>query len=193
MPWSIDNPPNPIKNKSKGAIKAGVEAANDAYARGLSESDCIFAAIAAASNYEQKHQVKKEVKPQTPQHTPQHILAVIEAANIAKQQKLQEELDFKQKVLEAVQDIEFEDTSNNVKQLYFDTKGKLVLEFEDGSKIASKNAVPEEVISQYIQVAPKEVSLKALEPMTILNASGDPEIVFYSDGEIVTTIVTIEE
>ena len=32
MPLTIDNPPNPIKNKSKGAIKTGVEAANDAYA-----------------------------------------------------------------------------------------------------------------------------------------------------------------
>ncbi len=171
--------------------------ANSAYHRGLSESDCIFVAIAAPSNYEKKHQVKKELKPQvpsnTPQHSPQHILAVIEAANIAKQQKLQEELDFKQKVFEAVQDIEFEDTSNNVKQFYFDTKGKLVLEFEDGSKLASKNSVPEEVINQSIQVAPKEISIKSLEPMTMLNAQGEPEIVFYSDGEIVTSIVTIEE
>lgn len=193
MPYSTTKTIPALSNKSDKVKEVFAEAANSALARGLTDAEAIYAGLATVSNYEKKHQVKKEVKPLVPSNTPQHILAVIEAANIAKQQKLQEELDFKQKVLEAVQDIEFEDTSNNVKHLYFDTKGKLVLEFEDGSKIVSKNSVPEEVINQSIQVAPKEISIKSLEPMTMLNAQGEPEIVFYSDGEIVTSIVTIEE
>lgn len=68
MPWTNEKPPKVIANRSAGAISAGVSAANSCLERGLSDEECIFAAIAAANNYDKKHQVKKAVKPAMPAH-----------------------------------------------------------------------------------------------------------------------------
>lgn len=63
MPWTISNPPSAIRNKSKGAIKAGVDAANSCLERGQDEQSCIFAAIGAANAWD-----KKNKKPKLPSH-----------------------------------------------------------------------------------------------------------------------------
>jgi hypothetical protein len=52
MPWTIDNPPDVVKNKPKAVREACVQAANAALASGRTEEEAIFACIAAMKRVE---------------------------------------------------------------------------------------------------------------------------------------------
>ena len=45
MPWTVDNPPSPAKNKPKKVREACVKAANAALKDGKSEKEAIFACL----------------------------------------------------------------------------------------------------------------------------------------------------
>ena len=135
MPWTNEKPPKAIANRSAGAIAAGVSAANSCLERGLSDEECIFAAIAAANNYDKKHQVKKAVKPTVPLH----VQAVIQS---------------KQLPIAKSEDIYLaNDDQPKIKQIEFDKQGKLVVTYDDFTKVTSKNAVPISEINQSVSVA----------------------------------------
>lgn len=70
MQWTTSNPPSAIRNKSKGAIKAGVDAANSCLSKGQDEQSCIFAAIAAANAWDKKNNPSKQKKRKLPSHVP---------------------------------------------------------------------------------------------------------------------------
>jgi hypothetical protein len=59
MPWTIDNPPDVVKNKPKAVKEVAVQAGNAALANGRTEEEAIFAIIAAIKREESKNAVKK--------------------------------------------------------------------------------------------------------------------------------------
>ncbi len=206
MPWTIDNPPDAIKNKSKPAIEAGVSAANSCFSRGQDEESCIFAAIAAANNYERTHSVKKQRVQKEP---PLHVKVLLDA--LEQRKSSQNDSGQRRSLTEGLKTLLEGSTDSNeglgtievvkaletryIKSADFDKQDRLVINFSDGSKITTRSIDIKSYVEQYISVsAPQQqVQHKDLEPMTILNVNGDPEIVFYSDGEIVTSVVNLEE
>lgn len=191
MPWTIDNPPDAIKNKSNAAIQAGVDAANSCFTRGQDEESCIFAAIAAANNYERTHTVKKQRVQKEP---PLHVKVLLDA--LEKRKSLTEGL---KTPLEAQTDSnEGLGTTEVVKALEtryiksadFDKQDRLVINFSDGSKITTRSIDIKSYVEQYVSIAPQPQKV-ALEPVSVFN-SGSPEIVFTSTGEIITTEVLLE-
>jgi hypothetical protein len=104
QPWTIDNPPDVIRNKQKPAIEAGVAAANSCLSRGQDLESCIFAAIAAANAYEKNNIVKKAVRPaKVVKPLPLHVTALYEAANLKKQKALAK-AQLEQKQLQALKE-----------------------------------------------------------------------------------------
>lgn len=202
MPWSAtrEGTLESLKDKSLEVRQLFAKVANESLSNGKSEQESIRAGLAAVANLE--HSKKKIAKAALDEQKrlveekknnykpPSHLSAIFEAIELKKQQREQEELEFNLKVNKAVE--EAIPSTQDIKEMYFDIDGKLVIAFTSGDRLKTKNAVPEEVINKYISVAVNPVQ-KSLEPMTILNASGDPEIVFGSDGEIYTTVITIEE
>lgn len=59
MPWTIDNPPDVVKNKPKAVKELAVQAGNAALSQGRTEEEAIFAAIAAMKRAEAKGAVQK--------------------------------------------------------------------------------------------------------------------------------------
>lgn len=104
MPWSYpDNVPKFLKNKSKEAIKVGIEAGNAALTNGQTEEEAVFAAQAAASNWEKKHPVKKMFQPKVEKEQPWHVKAMIAAVEKRKQEVASQEQLKKQLQLEEEQ------------------------------------------------------------------------------------------
>jgi uncharacterized protein YdaT len=158
MPWSSNNPPDAIKNKSKACIEVGVAAANSALERGLSESEAIFAAIAACNNYEKKNQVKKAAKPEVPSH----LKALIEVAKQRKQEQLSKppseasETSSKQQSINvaflgknAIQ----ADPERSLVSVQWDKQGRLIFNFDDGQQIITDPVPVSENIEQYVTIS----------------------------------------
>jgi len=118
MPYSIQNPPSAIKNKSTLAVAAGVKAANSALDRGLSEEEAIFAAISAANQVDKP---KKTVEKKYENKIPLHLQAVLnKQVQIIEQEEIQK--------------------VNSTKELVkadFNDNNQLVLIFSDGSTVKS--------------------------------------------------------
>lgn len=81
----MDNPPEIIKTKSKQLIAIGIKAANSAFERGLSEEDCLFAALSSVTNYERLHNPALKLNKQ--KSKPLHLTAVLEQASLLKQKQ----------------------------------------------------------------------------------------------------------
>lgn len=203
MPWTIDNPPDAIKNKSNAAIQAGVDAANSCFTRGQDEESCIFAAIAAANNYERTHTVKKQRVQKEP---PLHVKVLLDA--LEQRKSSQNDVGQRKSLTEGLKTPLDATTDSNeglgttevvkaletryIKSADFDKQDRLVINFSDGSKITTRSIDIKSYVEQYVSISqPQESQQKALEPVSVFN-SGSPEIVFTSTGEIITTEVLLE-
>jgi uncharacterized protein YdaT len=151
MPWTIDNPPSAIKNKSKAGIEAGVKAGNAALERGLSEQDAIFAAIAACANYEKKH-IQASIAKKAKVNVPLHIKLIKEAAKQRSEVALvKTETQPEQKQLTKIHQAFLgknaltTDKQRNIVSADFDQEGRLVLMFDTGEKITTNPAPSEQV------------------------------------------------
>lgn len=79
MPYTQANPPSFVKNKSKEEIKVAVDVANAVLAKGASENDAIFAAIAAVKTYNRKQSQQKAVEA-SKRSLPSHVSALLQKA-----------------------------------------------------------------------------------------------------------------
>jgi len=156
MPWSLSNPPDAIKNKSKGAIEAGVKAANNALERGLSNQDAVFAAVAAANAWEKKHSVKKAIveKP----NVPLHLKAILEA------KKSKEETIVLEKETTPIERKQIHqaflgknavtpDSERSLVNVQWDKQGRLILSFDDGKQIITDPVPVSEHIEQFVTIS----------------------------------------
>ena len=157
MPWAYpDKTPDFLKNKSVGAIKAGIEAGNAALARGLTEEEAVFAAIASASAYEKKHRAIMEVKPA--KAPPLHLQAILDIAkkrseaSTSPQEQLgqvlhQEDAEELSKALS--------EPSRTIVDADFDKQNRLVIKFSDGSKITTRPIDVKSFVEQHIAISPQ--------------------------------------
>lgn len=159
MPWSYDSPPSPIKNKSKGAIKVGVDAANEALKRGRTEAEAIFAAIAAAANYEKvkskDHAVKKSQEEQDRLDTlPSHLSAIL-----AKRKEVVKQLEDIPSVQKEVPKIRKEFLGKNALEVLkdrnvvsadFNNRNQLEILFDTGEKIVTREISIEEFVENNV-------------------------------------------
>jgi hypothetical protein len=134
MPWTTSNPPSAIRNRSKGAIKAGVDAANSCLERGQDEESCIFAAIGAANAWDKKNSPAKEKKPKTPSH----VASLRSYTNPFEVVSKAEEILI---------------SAPTVKAAEFDAEGHLVILMSDGRRVVTKGKAVEQHIDQRIVIA----------------------------------------
>lgn len=134
MPWTTSNPPSAIRNRSKGAIKAGVDAANSCLERGQDEESCIFAAIGAANAWDKKHSPPKEKKTKAPSH----VSSLRSYTNPFEMVSKAEE-----PILAPV----------TVKAAEFDAQGRLVILMSDGRRVETKGKAVEQHIQQNVGVS----------------------------------------
>lgn len=142
MPWTLDNPPDAVKNKPKHVIEACVLAANSALAKGLTEEEAIFACLAAAKRVEgsiSKAKVQRSV--------PQHIQALINReVQEPERQKAINSVFLGKSALPA-------DKERTLVQADFNSKNQLVLTFDTGEKITTSAPNIEQNIEQYLSVS----------------------------------------
>ncbi len=154
MPWTIDNPPDAIKNKSKAAIQAGVDAANSCFTRGQDEEYCIFAAIAAANNYERTHSVKKQRVQKEP---PLHVKVLLEALEQRKKvpEGLKTPLEGSESSSEyqGIADLVKAVKTRSIVSADFDKQDRLVIKFDDGTSIVTRSIDIKSYIEQYVSIS----------------------------------------
>lgn len=81
MPWSKDNPPSFAKNKSEAERKVAADVANSTLAKGSTEEEAIFAAIAAVKRLNKQESQKKAVE--APKRIlPSHVLSLLNKAAV---------------------------------------------------------------------------------------------------------------
>lgn len=81
MPWSKDNPPFFAKNKSEAERKVAADAANSTLAKGSTEEEAIFAAIAAVKRLNKQESQKKAVE--APKRVlPSHVSSLLNKAAV---------------------------------------------------------------------------------------------------------------
>lgn len=154
MPWTTSNPPKAISNKSPDAIKVGVAAANSCYERGMSDEECIFAAIVAVKNYESKHSVKKSIIKK--QDLPLHLTAVLNLKdNSSIQDTVQPVATNKIRQEFLGKNALVADSNRSLVNVEWDKQGRLVLTFDDGQRIVTTPAPISENVEQHIGVTLK--------------------------------------
>lgn len=142
MPWSARDTIDPVKNKSLALRQVFAEVANEALERGRTESEAVFAGLAAVSASEKKKaEERKETLKVSKEQQPLHLKLVLDAA------KNKQEL--KTKAQQEVQQIT--DTSRVVSARFNDSN-QLILTFADGAKVISNPLDSTSVVENYISV-----------------------------------------
>lgn len=134
MPWSKTNTISSMKNKSDALKQVFADAANSALAKGRSEEDAVFAGLAAVKIAEKKQEQTRKASEPLKQPLPSHVLAVIQ-----------------KKLVEPSGESQSQD--RNLISADFDKFNRLVLTFDNGDKIVSRQVEIKEMIEQYISVA----------------------------------------
>lgn len=201
MPWTASTGGTlpSLKNKSIEVRKIFADVANESLSEGRTEDEAITAGLSAVASHERKKSsnIKKSIvaEREKANNVPLHL----QILKIAKEQKIKEQEELAEKQLQEFKDKVQKFTSQTpvIKEMFFDKDGKLVVKYSDGQTVKSKNAIPDEVINQYISVAIQEggtsapVVKTALVPVTVMKETG-PEIVFDNEGNVVMHEVTWE-
>lgn len=201
MPWTASTGGTlpSLKNKSIEVRKIFADVANESLSEGRTEDEAITAGLSAVANHERKKSsnIKKSIV--TEREKANNVPLHLQILKIAKEQKIKEQEELAEKQLQEFKDKVQKFTSQTpvIKEMFFDKDGKLVVKYSDGQTVKSKNAIPDEVINQYISVAIQEggtsapVVKTALVPVTVMKETG-PEIVFDNEGNVVMHEVTWE-
>lgn len=130
-----------LKDKPKEIQDRFLEVANQNIRKGLNYSLSIAEANKAIELLEVELQEKDKLQ--------EYQLSQINKAKIIDSFKALKPIQIQQLTqVETPEDIDPE----QIKQIYFDNNGKLVIEFEDGFKITSKNSFPPSYIEQHVAV-----------------------------------------
>jgi hypothetical protein len=147
--WTTSNLKQELQVKPLEYREAFVKAANAALSRGRTAEESEFAGNVAVRILEQSNSkrdsvlLKSQVQQQKP---PSHLIAVTKASELKKQATKAETLPSPS------------DRAKRITGVSFDAKGRLVVNFEDGSKIESNTLPVQEVIEQHITIQKKEES-----------------------------------
>lgn len=144
MTWTINNPPDIIKNKSKEIIQACVLAANSALAKGLTQEEAIFAAMGTAKRLEQSS-VTKQVKPRVPQHIQALLNKTVEQLKEPEHKAAINRAFLGKSALPSNQD-------RTLVSADFNDKNQLVLLFDTGEQLITKAIDIDQSIQQYLSV-----------------------------------------
>jgi len=201
MTWGYtkDTTIDTLKNKSIEARKLFSEIANKALADGKDEESAIFAGTSAVAMLERQKareikkaaQEQKELELNTP--VPFHLQAIKEAAELKKQQVIQEEIQANQEFVEKVTSVVKENQPTiEISSVYFDNDGKLVLNFSDGRKVKSSNSVPEQLVNSnqiiVTENTPATQELKEVNPVFTYDVNGNVSRIDYESGNYKTFI-----
>lgn len=145
MTWTINNPPDIIKNKSKEIIQACVLAANSALAKGLTQEEAIFAAMGTAKRLEQSS-VAKQVKPKVPQHVQALLDRTVQQANEPENKAQINRAFLGKSALPS-------DQERTLVSADFNDKNQLVLLFDTGEQLITKAIDIDQSIQQYLSVS----------------------------------------
>lgn len=165
MTWTINNPPDIIKNKSKEIIQACVTAANAALTKGLTQEEAVFAAMGVAKRLEQSS-VVKQVKPKVPQHVQALLNRTVEQLKEPEHKASIDRAFLGKSALPSGQE-------RTLVSADFNSKNQLVLLFNTGEQLITKSIDIDQSVQQYLNVSTG-------------GSSGSLSIDTLSDVEIIT-------
>lgn len=131
MPYSIDNPPQWAKNKSKSIQEVAIRVFNSTLSKGKSELEARIASQAAMRNAEEAD--KDKVKKAEHEALPMHLRLILDAADQI------EDTDDKELVKKAVLGADSLPVGldRNLIKAVFNTRNQLVLKFDTGETITT--------------------------------------------------------
>lgn len=177
MTWTINNPPDIIKNKSKEIIQACVLAANSALAKGLTQEEAIFAAMGTAKRLEQSS-VAKQVKPKVPQHVQALLDRTVQQVNEPENKAQINRAFLGKSALPSNQD-------RTLVSADFNDKNQLVLLFDTGEQLITKPIDIDQSIQQYLSVSTSGSSgggsIDTLDGVEIITPQ-DNEVLMYESS-----------
>jgi uncharacterized protein YdaT len=153
MPWNASNVPDSVKNKSLHLRTLFSKVANAALDKEQTEEEAVFAGLAAARNEENKNKpkaIKKEAN-----KLPAHIQAVLDARKNALERPISD-LNAQgnthvAKATENASTVVLE-PSRELVDAEFNTKGQLVLKFDNGERIVTDESAIKEYIENHVVV-----------------------------------------
>lgn len=145
--WNTGTLKEPWRSKPLELREAFVKAANQALERGRSLSEQEFAGITAMRVVEKSRieksavELRKQVEAQKP---PSHVSAITKAVELKKQQAKPETLPSPS------------DKTKAITGVTFDSQGRLVVLFDDGTRLQSNQLPIQEVVEQHITIQQKQ-------------------------------------
>lgn len=170
---------NELNGYSEEACNLAYSVIKQSIQSGSSIEDAIFKGVSTAARYDRDYKISTGIK--TNKTIPLHLKSLLDIADT-----IQENTD---EISKAEYQITGVQSLNSIQDIY--TEGDyLVVKYSSGFI----KRIPVLSIVQNIAVKQTQESqvTKYLESMTSLNSSKEPELLFTTDGEIITSLITIE-
>lgn len=168
-----------LSGYSEEACSLAYSIIKQSISNGSNIEDAIFKGVSAASRYDRDSKISTGIK--VSKTIPLHLKSLLDIANTASENT--------DEILKSKQQITGIQSLNSIQDIY--TEGDyLVIKYSSGFI----KRIPVLSIVQNIAVKQTQESqvTKYLESMTSLNSSKEPELLFTTDGEIITSLITIE-
>lgn len=166
MPYSMTKLPEAIANKSEKSKRIFLSAYESAISKGLTDSESLFAGIAAVKNSEAM--LKKPSEPLKPK-LPSHLSAVLQKRAVEPPSPIAEPLEKQQPIKQAFlgKNALVPDPERSLVSADFNEKNQLVMQFDTGEKIVTKPINVDENIENYVTLS--QAKIQGPEPTGFVN------------------------
>lgn len=166
MPYSMTKLPEAIANKSEKSKRIFLSAYESAISKGLTDSESLFAGIAAVKNSEAM--LKKPSEPLKPK-LPSHLSAVLQKRAVEPPSPVAEPLEKQQPIKQAFlgKNALVPDPERSLVSADFNEKNQLVMQFDTGEKIVTKPINVDENIENYVTLS--QAKIQGPEPTGFVN------------------------
>lgn len=169
MPWSNQNVPSFVKNKSKEEQELAIKVANDTLTKTQDEGSAIFAAIAAVKEYNRKKTQQKALQ-SIRKYYPSHISSLLNKAIVEPVEAVAGDSDNKLPIRKEFLGENALPTGiqRNLVSAEFDNNSRLRLVFDTGEQIITKSVA--QTVENYVNISGSSTRSKTVVVNTVADA-----------------------